>query len=233
MQVDLIAHTVIAVGEGWEQNTALSDVTPFAHQYDASDPDTLVEFAGRSCYQSWQRPNPATATNKGYIANILSQGHFSVLEHASATFYVQGVSRALTHELIRHRHLSYSQLSQRFVNEDREDTLVLPPAAEGDGTAKMLHEYAHSYALKYYRALVGHYTDMGLPRKQAREAARAVLPNQSETKLVVTGNLRAWREVIAKRNDPAADAEIQRFSKEILRQLKQIAPHSFQDMEED
>lgn len=222
MKVDLIAHTVI--------HKPLEGVSPFTDQGDAWDMDTLVEFAGRSCYQSWQRPNPKTATNEGYLANIIAQGHFSVLEHASATFYVQGVSRALTHELIRHRHLSYSQLSQRFVNEDREDDLVLPPAAEGDEVAEELHKAAHADAHIHYRALVDHYTSKGLPRKQAREAARAVLPNQQETKLVVTGNMRAWRDVIAKRNDPAADAEIQRFAAEVLKQLKTIAPNTFQDM---
>jgi len=234
MQVDLIAHTVLAApGRMYDY---MVDETPYErHMPEGSVTyaDELVEFAGRSCYTSWKRPNPATATNEGYIANILKQGHFSVLEHASATFYVQGVSRALTHELIRHRHLSYSQLSQRFVNEDREDDLVLPPAAEDDMVTAMIHQKAHWAAHGYYNDLVAHYTSKGLPRKQAREAARAVLPNQQETKLVCTGNLRAWRDVIAKRNDPAADAEIQLFSKEILRQLKQIAPHSFQDMEED
>ena len=226
MQVDLIAHT------GFSHPLALAQDTPFEEQWDAGEMDTLAEFAGRSCYQSWQRPNPATATNEGYLANILKQGHFSVLEHASATFYVQGVSRALTHELIRHRHLSYSQLSQRFVNEDREDDLVLPPAAEGDEVAEELHKAAHAHAHNHYRALVDHYTSKGLPRKQAREAARAVLPNQQETKLVVSGNARAWRDVIAKRNDPAADAEIQRFAAEVLRQLKTVAPNMFQDFEE-
>lgn len=226
MKVDLIAHTVLASPQGFAEHT------PYVDQYDAADPDTLVEFAGRSCYQSWQRPNPKTATNEGYIANILEQGHFSVLEHATATFYVQGVSRALTHELIRHRHLSYSQLSQRFVNEDREDDLVLPPAAEGDPDAIAIHQMAHRQAHGAYAQLVDHYTSKGLPRKQAREAARAVLPNQQETKIVVTGNLRAWREVIAKRTDPAADAEIQRFAAEVLRQLREITPNSFQDFEE-
>lgn len=66
--------------------------------------DTLGEMAGRLCYESWDRPNPATATNAGYLANIIKQQHFSVLEHASATIYLEGVSRTLTHELIRHRH---------------------------------------------------------------------------------------------------------------------------------
>lgn len=229
MKVDLIAHTVIPYAPDW--GTAV-DKTPYFDQMDATAADTLAEFAGRACYQSWQRPNPATATNKGYLANILSQGHFSVLEHASATFYVQGVSRALTHELIRHRHLSYSQLSQRFVNEDREDDLVLPPAAEDDPVAQQLHKELHRNAHAYYGLLVEHYTAKGLPRKQAREAARAVLPNQQETKLVVSGNMRAWRDVIAKRNDPAADAEIQEFARQVLGHLKTIAPNSFQDFGE-
>lgn len=225
MQVDLIAHT------GFLHPLVLAQDTPFEEQWDAGEVDTLVEFAGRACYQSWQRPNPKTATNEGYIANILAQGHFSVLEHASATFYVQGVSRALTHELIRHRHLSYSQLSQRFVNEDRADDLVLPPAAENDPVAEKIHREFHDIAHTYYDVLADHYLNTrGLPRKQAREAARAVLPNQQETKIVVTGNMRAWRDVIAKRNDPAADAEIRRFAAEVLRQLKQIAPNTFQDM---
>ena len=232
MQVDLIAHTVLA--EDYETDGKVIDQTPYNRHSPPceTDADELVEFAGRSCYTSWKRPNPATATNEGYIANILKQGHFSVLEHASATFYVQGVSRALTHELIRHRHLSYSQLSQRFVNEDREDDLVLPPAAEGDEEAMEVHWAAHEMAHSYYRSLVTIYTSRGLPRKQAREAARAVLPNQQETKIVCTGNLRAWRDVIAKRNDPAADAEIQEFARQVLGHLKTIAPNSFQDFGE-
>ena len=89
--------------------------------------DFLHEFAGRACYQSFHRPNPATATNKDYLANTNSQGHFSILEHGSVTFYVEGVSRSLTHELIRHRHLSYSELSQRYVNVE-DAAVVIPPA---------------------------------------------------------------------------------------------------------
>src|SRR5690554_1935779 len=145
MKVDLIAHTGLLV--------RFEEVSPFVDQFDGTAVDTLVEFAGRSCYQSWKRPNPATATNEGYIANILKQGHFSVLEHASATFYVQGVSRALTHELIRHRHLSYSQLSQRFVNEGREDDLVLPPAARGDEVAAHIHRMVHDFTDQAYEEL--------------------------------------------------------------------------------
>jgi thymidylate synthase (FAD) len=84
---------------------------------DADGGQALAEFAGRACYQSWAKPNPATATNAGYLRHILEVGHLSVLEHGTVSFYLTGISRSLTHELIRHRHFSYSQLSQRYVPE--------------------------------------------------------------------------------------------------------------------
>ena len=99
---------------------------------DADGGQALVEFAGRACYQSWSKPNPRTATNASYISHIVEVGHFSVLEHASVSFYITGVSRSCTHELIRHRHFSYSQLSQRYVPEDdarvvrRRDSTTTP-----------------------------------------------------------------------------------------------------------
>jgi len=75
------------------------------------DGEALVEFAGRACYQSFHKPNPKTASNEGYLAHILETGHGSVLEHASVSIYITGVSRSFTHELIRHRHFSFSELS--------------------------------------------------------------------------------------------------------------------------
>lgn len=193
--------------------------------------DGLVEFAGRSCYQSFNKPNPDTEANKDYIANILRQKHESVLEHATATFYIEGVSRALTHELIRHRHLSYSQLSQRFVDEGRR-AIVIPPAMRGDSILERDLVFDAECAFDSYEG----YVDLlmgrnGLKRKQAREAARAILPNCTETKIVVTGNMRAWRDVLAKRLDPAADAEIQEVSQMLLKHLREVAPNSFQDFE--
>src|SRR5215813_5137044 len=98
---------------------------------DAEGGQALAEFAGRACYQSWSKPNPATASNAGYLAHILEVGHLSVLEHGTVTFYLSGVSRSFTHELIRHRHFSYSQLSQRYVPE-RNAALVEPAAIAAD-----------------------------------------------------------------------------------------------------
>jgi len=98
---------------------------------DADGGQALVEFAGRACYQSWSKPNPRTATNASYLRHLLDVGHLSVLEHASVSFYITGISRSCTHELIRHRHFSYSQLSQRFVPE-RDANVIAPPAVAGD-----------------------------------------------------------------------------------------------------
>lgn len=195
------------------------------------DADLLAEFAGRLCYQSWKRPNPNTATNAAYLENILAQQHHSVLEHASFSFYVDGVSRSLLAELTRHRHLSFSVLSQRFVDEWNVDH-VIPPALEHVPELRAELRGLADEASKAYLAIFNALSMAGLPRKQAREAARAVLPNATETKLLVTGNVRAWREVIAKRNTPHAEAEIARFAAEVLTQLATWAPHSFQDVVE-
>src|SRR5699024_10702782 len=108
--------------------------SPAIEEYMSLDPDAgdmqqLVEFAGRACYQSFHKPNPKTARNKDYIARTLhGQKHWSIAEHATATFYITGVSCALTQEPSSHRHESYSQLSPRFVNES-DANIVIPPAA--------------------------------------------------------------------------------------------------------
>src|ERR1700742_4526442 len=98
---------------------------------DADGGQALAEVAGRACYQSWKKPNPATATSAGYLRHILEVGHLSVLEHGTVTFYLTGISRSLTHELIRHRHFSYSQLSQRYVPEGDAE-IVEPPVIASD-----------------------------------------------------------------------------------------------------
>ena len=232
--VRLFSHTAI-VPDAIEQRLEI--------QEGSTDAETLTVYAGRSCYESWSRPNEKTREDKDYLRRTLfEQGHWSIAEHATATFYITGVSRALTHELIRHRHLSYSQLSQRFVDES-EANIVIPPAArksesvvvygsedfhddlKGDLTKAL--EWWGQDVLLDYEEIVNTLLAEGLPRKQAREAARAVLPNMIETKIVVTGNMRAWHEVIERRTAPDADAEFQQVAGMIREQLQQIAPEVF------
>jgi thymidylate synthase (FAD) len=204
---------------------------------DAEGGQALTEFAGRACYQSWSKPNPKTATNAAYLRHIIDVGHFSVLEHASVSFYITGVSRSCTHELIRHRHFSYSQLSQRFVPE-RDSQVVLPPGIEDDPELQQLFFAAADASRDAYAALLARLEakfadepNAVLRRKQARQAARAVLPNATETRIVVSGNYRAWRHFIAMRASEHADVEIRRLAIACLRQLADLAPAVFADFE--
>lgn len=194
--------------------------------------EDLVEFAGRACYQSFHRPNEATRSNDAYLANILAQGHESVLEHASASFYVQGVSRNMLLELERHRHLSFSVISTRFVDASKS-RIVVPPAlreAFADNPAFDGVTYPlDSDVIEVYNLTVQSLQEQGKTRKEAREAARWLLPGNLETKFVVTGNMRAWRDVLKKRYSVHADAEIRRFAGDVLQLLREASPNIFQD----
>ena len=204
---------------------------------DADGGPALVEFAGRACYQSWDKPNPKTATNAGYLRHVIDVGHFSVLEHASVSFYITGLSRSCTHELVRHRHFSYSQLSQRYVPE-HEARVVAPPGIDEDPELTAILAEAADASRAAYTTLLSRLEEKfadqpnaTLRRKQARQAARAVLPNATETRIVVTGNYRAWRHFIAMRASEHADVEIRRLAVECLRQLADTAPQVFADFE--
>jgi thymidylate synthase (FAD) len=229
---DTVAPQVRAIA--WTHFAPPADVD---WRTDADGGMGLVEFAGRACYQSWNKPNPATATNAGYLRHVLDVGHLSVFEHATVTFYVTGVSRSLTHELVRHRHLSFSQLSQRYVPE-RDAAVVEPDVIAADpelhakfvaATSASAQAYAELLdALEHKLAGPG---DATLRRKQARQAARSVLPNATETRIVVTGNYRAWRHFVAMRGSEHADVEIRTLAIAFLRELQRIAPHAFADFE--
>lgn len=199
--------------------------------------DELAEAAGRLCYHSFLRPNPKTKKNSGYIENIVRQQHFSVLEHATATFFISGVSRALTHELVRHRHFSFSQVSQRYVNHS-ETNVVIPPVINELPELwreSIIHEIVDSafQAKETYGYIYDVLRENGFSLKEARGAARAVLPEATETEIVVTGNHRAWREFLQKRLSPAADAEIRHLAELVLVELKKIAPSTYQDFEDE
>lgn len=199
---------------------------------EATSADVLTEFAGRVCYRSFDRPNPATRSNRDYLRHILEVGHESVLAHAHVAFHVEGVSRALTHELVRHRFLAFSQESQRFVDASDVDVVVPPLLDDNPATADLRERLLREFYLARhaYEEIADALIKRGVPRKHAREAARAVLPNCAETRLVVSGNLRAWRDFIKLRREPSADAEIRRFALAVAGELARIAPNAFQDL---
>ena len=203
---------------------------------DASSGEQLAEFAGRLCYMS-QR-NPAGRSTREYLLNILKQGHGSVLEHANYSLLLEGISRSLTHELVRHRAgFAYSQLSQRYVDESQA-AFVVPPAIIGDdaleGHWRAQVESAQASYVALVSELITRYAwvdDKIHRRKMAREAARGVLPNSTETKIVVTGNARAWRTMLELRSSEGAELEIRRLAVATLRIMQAEAPGLFGDFE--
>ncbi len=203
---------------------------------ESTDGERLAEFAGRLCYMS--QKNPAKRNTRDYLENIKKQGHGSVLEHANYSLLLEGVSRSLTHELVRHRAgFAYSQLSQRYVDES-EANFVVPPAIIGDELLEaswrtQIEEAQRSY-VGLVEQLMERYSWVGDKihrRKMAREAARGVLPNSTETKIVVTANARAWRTMLELRAGEGAELEIRRCAIAILRLLQRETPAFFSDFQ--
>lgn len=209
---------------------------PVQWQGESTDGERLAEFAGRLCYMS--QKNPAGRSTREYLENILKQGHGSVLEHATYSLLIEGISRSLTHELVRHRAgFAYSQLSQRYVDES-EAAFVVPPAIIGDDALETAWRTQVESAQKTYVSLVedlmqryAWVSDRVHRRKMAREAARGVLPNSTETKIVVTGNVRAWRTMLELRCGEGAEQEIRRMAIMVLRTMQHEAPAFFNDFE--
>jgi thymidylate synthase (FAD) len=194
----------------------------------------LVEVAGRLCYMSFARPRPGG--NKAYLGHILEVGHGSVLEHAAWNLVFTGVSRSLTHELVRHRSgWGYSQLSQRYVDESVAE-YVEPDAIAADPELHALWLDAVGHAHRAYVRLVEKLAekfkdepDRTLRRKLARQAARSVLPNATETKIFVTANARALRHFIEMRASRHAEVEIRKLAVAVLRLMQAEAPNMFSD----
>ena len=209
---------------------------PVQWQGESTDGERLAEFAGRLCYMS--QKNPASRTTRDYLENIKKQGHGSVLEHANYSLLLEGISRSLTHELVRHRAgFAYSQLSQRYVDES-EANFVVPPAVIGDDALvaqwKAQMEGAQATYVALVEKLMERYSwvaDKVHRRKMARETARGVLPNSTETKIVVTANARAWRTMLELRSGEGAEQEIRRLAVLVLRTLQAEAPGFFADFE--
>lgn len=222
MKVKLIAHTEVT-----------DDAFPMNWQPASSDAEHLITGAGRQCYVSFHRPNEKTYEDADYIRRtLIEQAHWSVAEHASVSFRIEGISRNCLLELERHRQFSYSVVSQRYVNMD-DVAMVIPPLFRGDEYAEDLINEHLMDARKLYQQLAARAEGLHkAKRKEAREAAREVLPGGVETTLVLSGNHRAFREMLTKRYHQAAAAEIRELATELLRQLREIAPAVYADFPE-
>jgi thymidylate synthase (FAD) len=198
----------------------------------ATEPELMVEAAGRICYMSFGE-RQFRKSNRDYISNLINQGHESVLEHASWTFLVVGVSRAFTHQLVRHRAgFSFSQLSQQY-HDESEALFVAPEEIRDVPEAMLIWANSMRQARDAYREILGR---LPLATKNERErkrmihsAARSALPNCTETKIVVTANARAIRHFLTVRGTIVGDLEMRQVSSKILDLMQTEAPSLFRD----
>ena len=202
------------------------------------DGEDVIERACRTCYLSFHRYDPPNSTEE-LIQKVIKKRHHSVLEHASATFRIKGGSRVFTHELVRHRFISPSQESQRYVcyadkpnrKKTKDYEIVTPPTiaqAKLPGKANSAAElYAEAIANCYdlYEELL----DAGV----APEDARYVLPNATVSEIVITANFRELRHFFCVRTNPRAHWEIREIAIEMLKIMKKEAPIVFGDFEID
>lgn len=189
------------------------------------EPERAIAAAARLCYAPVGAVELMEAMSdeavKRVLRTIMTSGHLSALEHASYTFAIDGVSRALTHQLVRHRLASYNQQSQRYVSYAEEPDFVVPPAVAADPAALERFEQATRDAFAAYRALI----DAGV----APEDARYLLPNAMETKIVVTMNVRELLHFFELRCCKRAQWEIRELARKMLELAEPTAPYIFMD----
>ncbi len=182
------------------------------------DPESLIAYCGATCYDSIPKEvDSARVMIRGFIKS----GHESVIEHATVTFEFSDVSRVLTHELVRHRLFSFSQRSQRYVNE-KVPQFVTPEEIEENPEALEVYNVAMINAWDVYSKL----QKLGLKN----EMARYILPNACSTKICVSGNFRQWRNFLILRLSKRAQHEIRNMAFIVLDKLIEIAPSCFEDL---
>ena len=190
--------------------------------YITPDAEKVIETAGRTSYQSLEKRTESSY--KPFIRMLLKNKHESVLEHATASFKISGISRALTHQLVRHRLCSFTQQSQRYVNENNFN-YIEPDEIKNNPTAHEIYIELMERIRNQYSEL----RDLGIKK----EDARFILPNSTESEIIMTANFRELRHVLTLRGEKAAQWEIRRLAIEILKILKKKVPNVFQDMEID
>jgi thymidylate synthase (FAD) len=204
----------------------------------ATEAEELVEAAGRICYMSFgDKQSPRS--NEEYIANLIRQGHDSVLEHVSWTFLIVGITRAFTHQLVRHRiGFSFSQLSQQY-HEETNAPFVEPPHLRHSPRALEAWQKAMSASRESYKTILDSLSDLqngaglGFEKKELRRAihsaARSVLPNATETKIIVTANARALRHFFKVRGSIPGDMEMREVAGSLFNLVHADAPSLFSD----
>ncbi len=193
--------------------------------YHTPDPERAIATAARLCYapvgaaELMETMPPERV--QSVLSTIMSSGHFSTLEHASYTFAIDGVSRALTHQLVRHRIASFNQQSQRYVKFTGDISVVKPGSVSGNAEAEAVFDEAIAAAVGAYHKLL----DAGVPA----EDARYLLPHAAESKIVVTMNVRELLHFFSLRCCNRAQWEIREMSRRMLELARPTAPFIFMD----
>ncbi len=195
---------------------------------------SLIYAACRQCYS----PKSAAGifasgkdhgkNREGFVKQVVSSGHESPLEHVKFTFAVEGVSRALTHQLVRHRIASYSQQSQRYVQEEDFDYIVPPSIAEDADMTRVYTETMTTIQSAYDRLIDG-FRERGLKGEIANQDARFILPQAAETKIVVTMNCRELLHFFKQRCCSRAQWEIRALARKMLDLCREKLPAVFED----
>lgn len=200
----------------------MMDVRLLSH---TPDPERAIAAAARLCYapvgaaELLERMDDEAIHR--VLRTIITSGHTSALEHASYTFAIDGVSRAMTHQLVRHRLASYNQQSQRYVSFAEEPQFVIPPRVAEDPEVLERFEAANKAAFEAYRGLI----ESGVEA----EDARYLLPNAVETKIVVTMNLRELLHFFELRCCKRAQWEIREVALRMLELAEPTAPYVLMD----
>ncbi|WP_417143396.1 FAD-dependent thymidylate synthase [Raoultibacter massiliensis] len=193
--------------------------------YHTPDPERAIATAARLCYAPVGASELMETMPEDRVQSVLStimeSGHFSTLEHASYTFAVDGVSRALTHQLVRHRIASFNQQSQRYVKYTEGLSVVKPETVAANSETERVFDEAIDAALSAYAKLL----DAGVPA----EDARYLLPNAAETKIVITMNVRELLHFFGLRCCNRAQWEIRAMADRMLELAKPTAPYIFMD----
>jgi thymidylate synthase (FAD) len=196
------------------------------------DPDRAVAIAGRLCYAPVSAADLKQGMSDEEVAKLVRilvrSGHHSALEHASFSFAIDGVSRACTHQLVRHRVASYNQQSQRYVNFGAGDSFILPPSIAAHDEARAVFVAAMEQARVAYDKLIELGLAEGRTRESVQEDARFVLPNAAETKIVVTMNARELRHFFHVRCCNRAQWEIRALAWQMLGMVQGLAPNLFE-----
>jgi thymidylate synthase (FAD) len=204
----------------------------------------LCKTAGQLCYASFGPRRTQNENAAAYFERLTSAGHGSVLEHASFSFLLYGISRSVTHELVRHRAgAGFSQISQRYVSGSVLRFVERPEYQEDEELHRLFEERADRAAAEYGKMadrLLGrqegghemlsadHKTDA---RKKVQQTARSLLPNETEAPMVFTGNVRALRHIIEMRADAHAESEIRNLALRLFLCLRTVDPILFGDYE--